>query len=115
RRELARHGAAIDERGLRRRRAGAEHATRQIARDDLVARALVDQRLPHDVAQLADVAGPGIGGQRAQRVGTQAARAWLRGRLVGVEALEEALSEVGQVLLPLAQRRQRDRDDGEAL
>src|SRR5439155_950256 len=85
------------------------------ARDDLVARPLVDERLPHDVAELADVARPGIGGERPQRVGAEAAHARSRLRLLGVEALDEPLRELGEVFQPLAQRRQRDGDDGETL
>ena len=70
-----------------------------------------DQQPVDDVAQLAHVAGPGIGLQRRHRVLAELARR--RCRAASARARHEMAGQQRDVLAPLAQRRHPDRHDVE--
>ena len=66
----------------------------------------------HGVLELAHVARPVVGREQRQRLGRQAADALA---LLGAEAGEEAAREIGNVAGAGAKRRNRDREDVEAI
>src|SRR5437762_2165463 len=65
-----------------------------------------------DVAELADISGPAVTEQRRASVGSQRLA---RQAVVNADASQEMLGERGDVLRALAQRRQRDGQDSQAV
>ena len=95
----------------RRRRGTGPPAELQVGGGQLGA-ARQDHRALDDVLELAHVARPGIRRQRRQRARVDAAHALADGLRV---LLDEVLAQHGDVAGPIAQRRQRDRKDVEAV
>ncbi len=90
----------------RRDGAFADHSRRQMIESKLRAVAQHDAALDH-IGQLANVAGPRIGAQLTERFLGETGKMFFRFR---GKALEKKIRQRGDILYPIAQGRQRNRD-----